>query len=790
MNHRSRHARRLAGAAVFALGLFALPRTSHADHIAIDVTVPAVKLAKDARGYTQVQIPGYLSLARPGSPALPSRAIYALLPAGHAAASVTVTAQQVDSLAGHHTVVPAQRPWPLSLPSAWTESVPDPTAYARSNTDATHSVRAGSEQKLLGADLLPLEIRPVLYDADTGRLDVVRRLRIEIETEPAPPRADSALARFRGRPSDLRRLRGLVVNPERLPAQSPALLGAEGETYEYIVITSAALAACTGDENLAALVAEKESRGISTKIVTVEQIESDYDGLDAPDKIRNFIRDMVENHGTEYVLLAGDADAAKVGYETEAPVVPIRYLEASEGMPSDEEVYPMETIPSDLYYACLDGTFDGDGDGIYGEGTDSLDYLADVRVGRAPVDSCAEVELFVRKNLAYRQAGGSYLRRVYMVGEYLFDDPELWGKDFLEPVRNGIPELDTVGVASSDFFETKTLYDRDLGAPDSWGPDDILEILNSDTHVINHLGHSFTYYNMRLMTDEMIEGLHNDNLFFSYSEGCYAGAFDNSDIDYIQEQDSFAEHLVLGEHGAVAAVMNTRYGLGGVSDLFHATFWDGMFQQDMTRLGDLHTYSRDRLSDWVAEDYDGTMGMRYTFYAATLFGDPELSLHTTLGPYIDTPDPISVESSRDEGPVQIQLSFANAREGEMIWQAAAAADWLDVSPAQGTAEDGDRVTLTLTLSPEGLSPGVRETELLVDATRAENHPQVPIVWTLRLRSSDIPGVELPIALDPELGGSGGCATTGADGANGSALLLFFVGLLAVRRRRKQAAGRP
>ncbi len=59
--------------------------------------------------------------------------------------------------------------------------------------------------------------------------------------------------------------------------------------------------------------------------------------------------------------------------------------------------------------------------------------LAEVIVGRAPVDSCSEVQNFVRKTLAYRENREPHLKNVWLAGEWIA--PDLYGADDLEPLR-------------------------------------------------------------------------------------------------------------------------------------------------------------------------------------------------------------------------------------------------------------------------------------------------------------------------------------------------------------------
>ncbi|MCL6449924.1 MAG: right-handed parallel beta-helix repeat-containing protein [Acetobacteraceae bacterium] len=216
---------------------------------------------------------------------------------------------------------------------------------------------------------------------------------------------------------DLRLVRQTVDNPEELEGY-----GAEPQPVtggcEHVIITSRSLAG-----SFEPLAQWRRSQGLSSKVVAVEDIYRQYPGRDRAEQVRNFIRYLREQEGVKFVLLGGDADGADVGGESGDAVVPVRGLWAAR-----EETDP-PNIPADLYYACLDGSFDGDGDGVFGEPNDGeyggdVDLLAEVYVGRAPVDSAWEAANFVRKTIAYESGspGDPYYTEAWMVGELLDDD--------------------------------------------------------------------------------------------------------------------------------------------------------------------------------------------------------------------------------------------------------------------------------------------------------------------------------------------------------------------------------
>jgi hypothetical protein len=179
-------------------------------------------------------------------------------------------------------------------------------------------------------------------------------------------------------------VKGMVENPD--VASTYPLLGEKPlDTYKYVIITSSDLVSA-----FEPLKNQKISKLGSAEIFTVSGITSTYSGVDTQEKIRNFIKDYYNNHGTEWVLLGGDVE-----------IVPHRgcygKVYSTSGWVIDEN------IPCDLYYSDLDGSWNADGDSIWGEVEDNVDLLWDVAVGRAPVNTATEATNFVNKALTYEQ---------------------------------------------------------------------------------------------------------------------------------------------------------------------------------------------------------------------------------------------------------------------------------------------------------------------------------------------------------------------------------------------------
>jgi len=148
---------------------------------------------------------------------------------------------------------------------------------------------------------------------------------------------------------------------------------------------------------------------VPAAIRTISWIDANYPGRDRAERIRNFLVAAYRDWGMLWVLLAGDE-----------AIIPSRLAHTS--------TYGGEDIASDLYYGDLDGTWDRDGDGVFGEGWlsgaspgDSLDLYPDVFVGRATVETHAEAQTFVDKTLTYiRTPSLGYQNDALFVAEVVF----------------------------------------------------------------------------------------------------------------------------------------------------------------------------------------------------------------------------------------------------------------------------------------------------------------------------------------------------------------------------------
>lgn len=716
-----------------------LPQTVSAGVIELVIDVPAAKLEPDAQGFTHVTIPGYEPLGSPGAPELPARAIPVALPPGEAPLGIESRILSERALPGRHVVFPAQRKYPPSHRGLRPFTQPDLDLYFGDRPFPSQRVEAGGVQILRGVNILTVLLRPVEVRPPSGELHQIFRVALRITTAPGEglPRS------YRGRERDLAMLSGLVQNPKTLSAYPLRPAPKDGET-RYLIVTGAGLENCPGPDNLQALAAARGAEGLPARIATMDEVRAAFSQGDDADKLRAFIAREYRERGVDFVLLAGDADLAVVGGETEAPIVPAR------GLWGDIDYGgPELNLTSDLYFAALDGDFDKNRNRVFGEEDDEPDLLPDIAVGRAPADSCAEIAHFVRKTLAYAPRRDDGLKSAWFAGEILA--PGSFGCEIMDMLIDGSAAegLLTRGFADSPFFEIHRLCEPMTGHQE-WTKDEILAVLNGGVHILNHVGHSMTNDNMRLNCDDLDQRLQNEQAFFDYSGGCYPGSFDNRlDPVYsenrVSPQDSIAEHLLLGEHGAFGVVMFTRFGVG---DLLQRTFWDAVFGHGLKRLGEIHNRSRAEAAGFAGDRY-----VRWQLYSLTLFGDPALALHTSQSdaPLIGLPaGPVQlVARAGDPASYPQRLTVRNDGGGQLAFTASADQAWLDVTPAAGTAP----AEITLQADIQGMAPGYFTGSLTVACPEAQNSPQaVPVqLFVLEVPDRDIPFVARPPALDGQIG---------------------------------------
>lgn len=563
---------------------------------------------------------------RPGMPTVPARDVKILIPQGEAVRDIIITAEHEVSLKGSYLIKPGG--WPMTF-SSMGEPLPheglDLAVYNSKDMYPGVLCSQPNVQGLRGFQVLSMKLYPLHYIPVEGTVFYYEDILVTVNTF----NTNEITPLYRGLIKDMALLDGLVDNPLALDNFelntqkgdsgdiSTSSLTDPSESYNYVIITNNALA--PSFQNLADF---KNESGISTNIVVKEDITSDpdYDGVDTQEEIRNFIIDAYTNWEIDYVLLGGDDQ-----------IIPHR------GCYGNVSISPSEweedfDIPTDLYYGGLDGNWDSDNDGIFGEepvanggtGTngEEADLLAEVFVGRAPVNTPAEVNNFVDKIIDFETHPKP--KHVTLHGE------EDENSNRLDYIKNGEGGLYVLGVEYyiPSGYNITRLYEAkgDEISTVIWN----YEIAN-DTLIVNHGGHGSTNgYDIKnglWYPKAEAAGVTNSFYPIHLSIACYSGAFDDGDC--------IAEKYITNTNGGmVACILNSRYGWFLHGDVTRYSgeldneFYNQLFNGNYINIGQTLQEAKEQfaIDALTPSMWDDDNVYRWVIYEWNLLGDPTLDI--------------------------------------------------------------------------------------------------------------------------------------------------------------------
>jgi len=611
--------------------------------------------------YDKIIVPDLINSADPGEPYLPAKGAYILLPKNTEIKKINVFPSNKEYLGSDHYIIPCGEPIPLSMTDYEEKLEPNPEIYNSLDLFPGNLFNMIDNYFFRGYNILVLMLNPIQYVPATGEIFYYNNLTITIEL--ADNKNSNTL--LRGLINDKIEVLNKVDNPDIIETYYKEDVTNVLNQYDLLILTTENL-----KQSFQPLKYAHEERGVRTEIKTLKEI-SIFPELVSPENIRDFIKNEYLNNGIEFVLLGGDAD-----------IVPAKMLYVS-GLDEGKWFYETE-MPSDLYYACLDGEYNSDGDDKWGEPNDGdnggdVDLIADIFIGRACVDNIQDVDNFVSKTIDYLDVdfNEEYLKNVCFAGEYLGDyGIASWGGNYLDQLidESEFDEYNTIGIPS-DNYNIDKLYDREWLNND-WEKEEMIQrINNNNIHIINHDGHSNYIYNMKMVTSD-IEMLTNDNYFFAYSIGCMAGGFDDPN-----GYDCFAEFLnVKTDNGAFAVIMNARYGwfwsysTDGDSSRYTRQFWDAVFGEKIPIISKANQDSKEDNLFLIERSC-----MRWTYYQLNLFGDPSIAFHISNPP--DKPLTPSGVSTGKPGEEYIFITNSTDPENDKIfylfdWDDENFSDWL------------------------------------------------------------------------------------------------------------------
>ena len=284
---------------------------------------------------------------------------------------------------------------------------------------------------------------------------------------------------------------------------------------------------------LTPLVEHKNTTGMPTRMITLEDIYATFVGDDEPEKIKYAIRHYYDTENISYVMLVGDCNK-----------FPIRWqlghfndhLISDDDPANDDKLY----CAADFYYADIYdeyGTFktwDYNVNGLYGElyrddiTADNIDPIPDVAVARVPSANVTQVETYVDKVITYELTAfdTDWFKRLLLIQ-----------KEWTEDVHA------KEAIAGHLFplgFETTRLYE-DIDPADYSGPIDglpnsycISRELNRGVGFVSELYHGYPQsWDYLYNTDDIANDLYNCPRYpVIYSGACETAKFYGKAIPY------------------------------------------------------------------------------------------------------------------------------------------------------------------------------------------------------------------------------------------------------------------
>ncbi|KPA17794.1 secreted protein containing Peptidase S8 and S53, subtilisin, kexin, sedolisin [Candidatus Magnetomorum sp. HK-1] len=641
-----------------------------------DITDLEILSGQNDDGYDILQLSGdefELMASEPGDPMLPGKTVYILIPPGAQICNVEINILDKVVLDQSYEIFPKQPEVPLS------SNVVLPIQPLRENLVSSEKpfperpVTYVETATLRGNSMAVFKINPIQYIPKTGKVIVNKRFRwsFHISTN-----VYQTLQYQQRSPVMEQLLKQKVVNSEIIDSIVPQSLKTNDQNpaghCDYLIITSELLK--TAFQTLAD---HKSNMGMDAEIVTTEYIFDHYNGKDSQEKIKQCIIDYATNKGTLWLLLGGDDS-----------VIPDRncYLKVF-----DEIDY---TIPTDLYYAGLDDLdWNDDNDLKWCEpeyAGDTVDLYPDVFIGRAPVQTVNEAEIFVEKTIRYvnEPPSSDFAERSLFAGN------ELWNSwDGKSDAHHRSEDMWHTMISPYWTGEHFRLYDTGTDFPsneETVNPQNLLNLVSDGFGLVFVATHgNQTFWDLQnqthFTTSNALECGNQYKQGILYTIACNTNAFDRE--KYASDPCLSEAFLRNPNGGMVAYIGSSRFGWGSRSKSIHAGTSFKYAQQFFRQLFDQDTMSEGNGDDPDPKNYPGRIGSlhashkmfyapnsrtkntsRWLQFSLNLMGDPHINIHTE--------NPKHQFTIFNNGHADLEISSLIQRDNDL---------WLSYTPESYTA---------------------------------------------------------------------------------------------------------
>ncbi len=649
--------------------------------------------------YDFITIPGLDLTGEVGHPCLPVKTLSFYIPRGKAVKGIRMESRESTMLSGTYLIMPAQPEIPIMEGFEQEPALPDEAIYSSAEPYPASPVSHVITGYVAGRQIASVMVFPLQYVPAERKVILNANMVLvaeleEAETEPPVPIETESV-------QDLRNsiVGGLVSNSDDVDADFAGTPLDPSAATEYLIIAHP-----NHVDEYELLREWKTRKGIPAEIVTTDYVLATYSGRDDAEKLRNCILDYYLNQSTAWVLLTLSMPKAR-----------IRGCYCSVGGTVDA------AIPCDLYFSDLDGDWNADGDGLWGEVADDVDLYPDVYVGRIPANTGIPCSIAVHKVLTYEgfySSATDYQLEMLFLAEYA--DPHTDGA----VAKNMI---DTESVPAR-FSPITKLYE----SSGNLNKASAMDALNSGQGFVNHDGHgnnSLISIGPSVLDKDDAMALTNAPRYsVLYTVACDPGNFDCV-------MGCFGRSFIESPNGGGFFVGNSRYGWYwpgnpgyGTGELFDREFFKSMFTRGHEHLGIVHADAKAQRVPYSTSN--GTN--RWTQFTSNLFGCPETPL------WLDTPIALSAshDATIDVGTQSFSVQVTNAGsplEGARVclWKRD------DLYEVAETAGDG---LVSFNISPADSG------DMMVTVTRNGYLPYVGSTWVNYGSAGASPGEVKPLTV--------------------------------------------
>jgi len=610
--------------------------------------------------YDVISLQGCFFSTETGKPMLPVQALKYVIPLDKDVSNIKIIQIEEAEIDGNYIIAPTQPPMRAQKYTASLPIVKD-TLFYRTDTFYPQQLFYEIETGFMaGTRICSFNFSPVRYNPLTQKIKLITKIVFEFEykadiksfcsssalSETSRKKIQENIKSIINNPSDFTSRSALSLKnaPQQLMANTTET-GTGISGIDYVIITNDSLS--SGFQEIADW---KKKTGLPSKVVTTEWIYKNFSGADGAEEIRSFIRYAFEQWGSIWFLIGGDPE-----------IVPVRKVWV--GQFDTIQLPPTGSfIPTDMYYACLDGNWNADGDVTFGEGSynrnndgtsssisttaniDDVDRFYDVFVGRVPIKTIQELNNYKMKYFNYVKNPTNNVTNAFLFSR----NSDVFSTSAMDNVKLSFSS----NISVDRFYECTGSSTYCCGTKS-----DVLNALNGVNkkyHIVCGYGHgsvvSFDACESSISRDEIsnLQNYNNTGMIL-YNNHCETLTWDH---------DCVGRRFMVGSNGGIAYIGNTNYGWTGDPSRYNKPFIYNLYNDGDSNIG--KSFFNAKGSGSITDNTS-----RWGFFALNIAADPEMQVWTDVPKTLNvTVFPTSIQAG--QRTVNVTVSNLQLKDTALI----------------------------------------------------------------------------------------------------------------------------